>query len=632
MQFRNDIQGLRALAFLFVFFFHLNPSRLPGGFIGVDMFFVISGYLITSILIKQKERGIFSFITFYEKRIKRIVPAHFIMLIFVLIAAYFVFLFNDINSVKSWTLRSALFISNMLFAKGQSYFGAGLSENPLLHTWSLSIEMQFYFILPLIVIFVKNKYLPYIFGGSIIFLTGYSTYEMTINNATSSMYFSLLARTPEFFIGSLFSLCLMNLEPINKKNSVIISTVGLLAVLGSAIFINGESIFPGVLALVPTIGTGLLLIPNRNIFSSLLSKKIMVHIGELSYSLYLWHWPIMAFMRYQEGRIRYEFSFYEIIFISVFTYVFAWLSYTFVENLFRTTTNRKFILSFSLAVVLLLVLAFTIPLLSMINEFPSEYTKPTFGMESHRKKNIETFGSTSPSYDKIFLLGDSHALVIKPFLDYIGKRHDFAFKTITSDTYPPIAGIIREEVPSYGSKYYELSQTLIDTTWKEVTKNDIIIINSIGFDRLPSMEKALINFAEKLRSNQCLIILNTFPVIDRDPVRVNKSFLKSTEYKFQVIDKSRNKEIINNIANKYKNVYYYDLSKSKVFDSVPFYNDTLMYFDDVHLNRYGAITMAKDLEIDFMALINNLPFFEAKKTSQFQTPRTISANNVNDIK
>src|SRR5690606_23006763 len=206
MQFRNDIQGLRALAFLLVFIFHLNSSWLPGGFIGVDMFFVISGYLITSILMHQKAKGTFSFLTFYEKRIKRIVPAHFIMLIFVLISIYFVYLYYDIKTLRGSIVGSALFISNIVFARGQSYFGVGLNDNPLLHTWSLSIEMQFYFILPLIIIFIKNKYLPYVMGGLIILLTGYGTYEMVVNHATSSMYFSLLARMPEFFVGSLLSL------------------------------------------------------------------------------------------------------------------------------------------------------------------------------------------------------------------------------------------------------------------------------------------------------------------------------------------------------------------------------------------------------------------------------------------
>src|SRR5690606_3739281 len=115
MQFRNDIQGLRALAFLFVFLFHLKPSWLPGGFIGVDIFFVISGYLITTILMHQKAKGTFSFLTFYEKRIKRIVPAHFIMIIGVLIAVYFIFLYLDIKNLENSILGSALFVSNIVF-------------------------------------------------------------------------------------------------------------------------------------------------------------------------------------------------------------------------------------------------------------------------------------------------------------------------------------------------------------------------------------------------------------------------------------------------------------------------------------------------------------------------------------
>jgi len=407
------------------------------------------------------------------------------------------------------------------------------------------------------------------------------------------MYFSLLARMPEFFVGSLLSLIFINREPISKKSSIIISTIGLLAVFGSAFYISGESIFPGVLALIPTFGTGLLLISNKNIFSDLLSKKIMVHIGELSYSLYLWHWPIMAFMRYHEGKTgAYYFSLFEMIFISVLTYVLAWLSYTFIENIFRTTGNKKFILSFSPAVILLLVLAFTTPVRAKRNEIPDEYIKLTFGLKSHSKKYIETFGNASPSYDKIFLFGDSHAGAIKPFLDYIGKHHDFAFKTISTASYPPIAGINREEIPATEMKFYEFAQTLIDTVLTETAKNDIIIINSVGFDRLPSMKTALSNFAKNLRPNQSLIIINTFPIIDRNPARVNKSIVKYTDYKFRVSDKSGNKKLIKEIASEFDNVYYYDLSKSKVFSSPPFYKDTLTYYDQNHINMYGAIEMA----------------------------------------
>ncbi len=607
MQFRNDIQGLRAVAFLLVYFFHLNPSWMPGGFVGVDMFFVISGYLITSILLKQKGKGTFSFLTFYEKRIKRIIPAHFIMLILVLISSYFIFLSSDFFPLRSTTLRSALFVSNMLFANGQSYFGVGLIDNPLLHTWSLAIEMQFYLILPIVLIYFSNRLLPWIVGFLIILLTAYSSYEIVINYATSSMYFSLLARIPEFLIGSLLSILFTKRQLISGKNSVVISIVGLLSIFGSAIFFNEEIIFPGLTALIPTIGTSLLLISNKNIFSNLLSKKPVVHIGELSYSLYLWHWPVMALMRYPKSRfIGYDFSVLEIVFISIVTYALAWLSYTFIENEFRTTDNKKFVYVFSPIVVTLVGLAFVLPVLSSNNSLPTEYTKASFGLMSHGNNNVETLGDTTSLYDKIFLMGDSHALVIKPFLDHLGKEHRFAFKTITTDTYVPIAGIDREEVPKVGTKFYDLSRSLIDPVMQEVAKSDIIIINSIGFERLPSMESALNSFAKNLRPDQNLIVLNSFPIVDRNPVRVNKSVSKNTGYNFQIIDKSKNKQILERVANQYPNVYYYDLSKSKVFNSPPFYNDKIIYYDDQHINIFGAIEMAQDLDSDFMNLLRHL--------------------------
>ena len=621
MQFRNDIQGLRAVAFLLVFFFHLNPSWLPGGFVGVDMFFVISGYLITSILMKQKEKGIFSFLTFYEKRIKRIVPAHFAMLIVVLIASFFVFLSFDFSKLKLSTVLSGLFISNMEFANGQSYFGVGLNDHPLLHTWSLAIEMQFYFFLPLILIFINNKFLPWALGAGIVILTGYSTYEMAFNNATSSMYFSLLARMPEFFVGALLSILFLKRPPISEKVSILISSIGLVALLGSAFLIDEETMFPGVTALIPTIGTGLLLISGKNFFSNLLSKRPIVHLGELSYSLYLWHWPIMAMMRYQEGRIvAYDFSLAEIIFISALTYALAWLSYTLIENAFRTTGNKKFILVFSPVVVLLVGLTFILPLLSQKRAIPKEYTRVHFGLDSHGKKNVETMGDTTSTGTPIFLFGDSHALNFKPFLDYLGKRHHFSFRTLTTNSYPAIRGVNRNEISQHDLRFFDVAQEFLTITENEVAKSEIIILHSYGFDRAQSLEKALFNFAENLRPDQSIIILNTFPIVDRNPVRVNKSFLKETDYNFQIVNKSKNQSIVREFADRYENVHYYDLSKSKVFVNPPFYNDTLMYHDDRHINIYGSLVMAKDLDSSFMSLLNSL---KSKNKMQRLSTRTI---------
>src|SRR5690606_25350016 len=221
MQFRNDIQGLRAIAFILVFIFHLNPHWLPGGYIGVDMFFVISGYLITSIILHQKEKGSFNFISFYEKRIKRIAPAYYVAILLIAVAGCYFYLQSDTIRLRSGLYRAVAFLSNQFFASGESYFGAALSENPLLHTWSLAIEMQFYLILPFLLIFIRNKYLPYVISALLLILTAYSTYGLYYTDNFSAIYFSLLSRIPEFFVGVLLSILFLDKNQLSRSTSTV---------------------------------------------------------------------------------------------------------------------------------------------------------------------------------------------------------------------------------------------------------------------------------------------------------------------------------------------------------------------------------------------------------------------------
>jgi peptidoglycan/LPS O-acetylase OafA/YrhL len=151
--FRYDIQGLRAIAVLAVLIFHINKEWLPGGFIGVDIFFVISGYLITSIILEQKEANRFSFINFYISRIRRIVPAYYALIFVVMLAVSFQYIPTDINIISSSFKNAILFNGNNYFKRLDTYFGASASENPLLHTWTLAVEMQFYLFLPIIITF-----------------------------------------------------------------------------------------------------------------------------------------------------------------------------------------------------------------------------------------------------------------------------------------------------------------------------------------------------------------------------------------------------------------------------------------------------------------------------------------------
>src|SRR5690606_25899728 len=444
MQFRNDIQGLRAIAFILVYIFHLNPHWLPGGYIGVDMFFVISGYLITSIILHQKEKGTFSFLSFYEKRIKRIVPAYYVAILFIAMAGCYFYLQADTIKLRSALYRSIAFLSNQFFASGESYFGAKLSENPLLHTWSLAIEMQFYLILPFLLIFIRNKWLPYAIGGLLVILTGYSTYGLYYTDNFSAIYFSLFSRMPEFFIGVVLSIFFSKKALPSKKVSTLLSIFGLSILILTAFLINEETLFPGVLALLPCTAVGFLLISGENLVYRFLASKPMVYIGELSYSLYLWHWPILAYMRYSDPS-KTTFSATEIIIISILTFAFAWLSYTYVEKTFRTQNNKVFALSFTPIVLVACAVTLKLPTINLNGYVPHEFTTATFGRASHSQDSVEVFGDLESTRKKIALIGDSYALILKSFLDYMGKRHDFSFQTITVSGHPALDGIRQDE-------------------------------------------------------------------------------------------------------------------------------------------------------------------------------------------
>ncbi|MCT4236776.1 acyltransferase [Elizabethkingia anophelis] len=609
MQFRNDIQGLRAFAFIFVFLFHLNPKWLPGGFIGVDMFFVISGYLITSIILHQKSSNKFSFISFYESRIKRIVPAYYFALLLVAIAGSFIYLDFDLQVLRRSLITSAFFISNVYFGGGDNYFGAKLAENPLLHTWSLAIEMQFYLLLPILLILFRKKILPYIISLLIVIITAYVEYKFINKGYSSELYFSLLSRIPEFLIGSLFSIILVNSKIKLSKNinPLFLSIVGVLMIFYSIIFIDEKTLFPGITAFIPCIGVSLILISSDNLITKFLSHKIVVYIGSLSYSLYLWHWPIMAYIRYRNGVYEgYQFTFTEIIFITILTFVLAWISYKFVENTYRKLNNKKFLVAISLVALPLVTLTFFLVKMTKGKEIPYEFKMASFGSNSHGRDTVETIGSKKSKYSKIFLFGDSHANVIKPYFDYIGNKYDFSVKTLTSDSYPAIDNINKKEIPSNGLAFYDKSRKLVRSTLAEINNNDIIILNTIAFEHVPSMKCAVEKIIKSLRPDQKFILVKTFPILDRNPLRINRGIIKNSDYNFKIRDNIANNEAIEELKLKYPNIIVLDLSKSKVFDNAPYIRDTLIYYDDRHINKKGAIELAKSQAEEFGTILKRI--------------------------
>ena len=337
MSYRNEIDGLRALAVLPVIFFHAGFKIFSGGFVGVDIFFVISGYLITNIIISELEQGKFSIIDFYERRARRILPALFVVMLACIPLAWFVLLPKDIQSFSKSLIAVSIFASNILFRHESGYFDIASELKPLLHTWSLAVEEQYYLIFPFLLTFFwksgRKKIL--IILGTIFFIS-FGLAEWGSYAKPASAYFLLLARGWEILAGAFaaFFLSRKNYSGSKTNLSEIAGWVGLTLIL-YAIFTHSKNIpYPGLYALVPTMGTLLIIIfANQDtILGKFLGNKVFVSLGLISYSLYLWHQPLFAFARHRSlsepGHVLF-------IFLCVLTFILAYLTWRYIETPFR---------------------------------------------------------------------------------------------------------------------------------------------------------------------------------------------------------------------------------------------------------------------------------------------------------
>ncbi len=337
LNYRPDIDGLRAIAVLSVILFHINKALIPGGFVGVDIFFVISGFLISLNILKDLELGRFSLADFYRRRIKRIAPPMLIVVGLTLIAAQFVLLPEDAEKTAQSGLWSLLSLANVYFWLYQdtSYFAAASSEIPLLHLWSLGIEEQFYIFWPLILMALYRPSRSKLFFGiaALIGLGSFVLGEILFERAPSFVYYMLPTRAGELLIGGLVAFFVLRNVGAKVPGKLVtpMAVVGILLLVLSFFTLSEGQVFPGLRAIPPTLGAALLIFAghcNNNIVSRLLALRPMVWIGLISYSAYLWHWPLLAFYRYGHREVGPLAG----IVIFVLTLFFAWLTYRFVEG------------------------------------------------------------------------------------------------------------------------------------------------------------------------------------------------------------------------------------------------------------------------------------------------------------
>lgn len=335
-KYRADIDGLRAVAVLAVLLFHAGLSWFSGGFVGVDVFFVISGYVIAKRILEDVQNNRFSIIDFYVRRSRRIFPALFAMVLLTWITALFLFLPQQFTDLSKSTVATALFSSNIYFWQNSGYFDASALMRPLLHTWSLAVEEQYYIFMPVAVYavarFGRGRWSAFFFPVAIISFA-LSVYATPF--APTANFFLLPTRAWELLLGAL--LVFTPLRPVRSRLTVeAIAGAALLMIGYAVLFFTEDTPFPGISALLPCGGAALLIYigegQHRAFVTRFISLKPMVWVGLISYSLYLVHWPTIVFSRYLLLR---EFRPAETLALVIASLSFAYLSYRFIEQPFR---------------------------------------------------------------------------------------------------------------------------------------------------------------------------------------------------------------------------------------------------------------------------------------------------------
>ncbi|RLL55870.1 acyltransferase, partial [Mariprofundus sp. EBB-1] len=353
--YRSEIDGLRAIAVIPVIFFHAGFEYFSGGFVGVDVFFVISGYLITTIILSEKEQGTFSLINFYERRARRILPALFLVMLVSLPFAWALLLPADMKDFSQSLVAVSSFASNILFWQETGYWETASELKPLLHTWSLAVEEQYYVLFPLFLMLMWRFRKRWILSSfMVVAIISLSVAQWGAYSSPSATFYLLPTRGWELAIGAAIAFYFLyrkrEMRTLLSHQSIdeALAFIGLL-MIGYSVFEFDETVpFPSLYALIPTIGAGLIIIfaSSQTLVGRLLSTKPFVAIGLISYSAYLWHQPLLTFARHRSLTEPSELS---LAVMAALSLPLAYLSWRFVEKPFRQKNrfSRKAVFTFS---------------------------------------------------------------------------------------------------------------------------------------------------------------------------------------------------------------------------------------------------------------------------------------------
>jgi len=495
MKYRPEIDGLRALAVVPVILFHAGFNFFSGGYIGVDIFFVISGYLITTILIEDIENNRFSIVNFYERRARRILPALFFLLSITIVFSVIFLPPHALKDVGQSVFAVSLFLSNIFFYIETDYFANTSELAPLLHTWSLSTEEQFYIIFPFLLFLIKNfsQSAKFVFFLILLILSLIAS-EWWVKIDSQFSFYMPFTRFWEIITGSLLAISRGSWVRINSKYALdALSLIGLVIISICIIFYNKHTVFPGYNAIPPVLGTALIVMFARNnsIICRMLSVKLLVKIGLISYSLYLSHNAVFALSR----NIGLPLDSYKIKIILIISSVaIALISYLFIEKPLRflKLSSFKYLTSCIVISILLATLGyylhktFGLQELKLSNLEPSmaknvinvetELNNRKIAMSKPLSLASENF-NLDPKVKKVLILGDSKAddLYMSLITKYSGNKYQFRRIKLDdsemqkpSDRQDAVSKILNSQL------FFDSDEIILSATWQANTNSKVL--------------------------------------------------------------------------------------------------------------------------------------------------------------
>jgi peptidoglycan/LPS O-acetylase OafA/YrhL len=622
------IDGLRAVAIILVIVFHTRLNILPAGFIGVDIFFVISGFLITNQLLRQLDENRFSLRTFYLHRFRRLIPAYIVVSIASLIVAAFLFLPEDFEYHSKIVALAFISLSNFYLANTTlGYFDPNSDEIPFLHTWSLAVEEQYYLLWPIVLFLLytrlgRDKSIKLFL---LLFILSIGLSEWMVNTMPEKAYYLLPSRFYELLSGGILACALPRLPTLSKTIATLLSTIAGTVLI--SISLQGFNVleFPGIKGIAVSLASVIIIYCGFyiNAVSNLLSTPILTGIGKISYSLYLWHWPIFAFITYYYGTL----SLNHIIPAVIVSFLLSFLTWKYIETPYRKTRRYPFGVTLKYMYILPAIGFIVCMLVIKSNDgFSNRFGSQQLAVETiNQRATLFKETCSDPSCKAVLLIGDSHAQQYGNFIHtFTQQSAHVALQTNTMPGCLPLKNTSYAVVPEKNSipkimhecfqrnesffsnlRHNQYRYIVLAGYWSAhvIHKNERFFFypNDTKFSETHSQQVIETAFIETIQSilekDITPVIIEDIPTLTAPEYKCTIRRLIASDSKPCLISASRNKkqqasmtEFFDQLKLRFPDVLF--ISPNKILcdstycktelDSVP------LYYDEDHLNRLGS--------------------------------------------